>query len=132
MNAFLQSIASALEVDNLDLDTSFRTLDDWCSLKAFGLLVTLENDWATPLTIDQFRTLMTCRDLYREAFISFAASLFKVPRETLSGTTAYESIPQWDSVNHLRLVMEAEKRFGTHYALEQIPSLKTLDDFLIA
>jgi acyl carrier protein len=131
MNAFLQSIASALEVDNLDLDTSFRTLDDWCSLKAFGLLVTLENDWATPLTIDQFRTLMTCRDLYREAFISFAASLFKVPRETLSGTTAYESIPQWDSVNHLRLVMEAEKRFATHYALEQIPALKTLNDFLI-
>lgn len=131
MNAFLQSIASALEVDTLDLDTPFRTLDDWCSLKAFGLLVTLENDWATPLTIDQFRTLMTCRDLYREAFITFAANLFKVPRETLSGTTAYESIPQWDSVNHLRLVMEAEKRFGTHYALEQIPSLKTLNDFLI-
>lgn len=132
MNLFVKAVADVLEVESLDLDTAFRTLDGWCSLKAFGLLVMLENDWATPFTIDRFLELKTVRDLYREAFISFAAGVFGVPREKLSGTAAYESIPEWDSVNHLRLVMEAEKRFGTRYPLELIPNLKTLDDFLVA
>lgn len=71
------------------------------------------------------------RDLWREAFVAFVAQVLKVPREGLSGDTAYGSIPEWDSVNHLRLVMEAEPRFGVRYPLELIPALKKLDDFLI-
>ncbi len=132
MNRFVKAVADVLEVGTLDLDDEFRTLDGWCSLKAFGLLVTLENDWQTPLTIDRFIELRTVRDLYREAFVSFAAGVFGVSREKLNGCSAYESIPEWDSVNHLRLVMEAEKRFGTHYPLELIPKLRVLDNFLIA
>ncbi len=65
-----------------------------------------------------------------EAFFALAAKVFQVPRETLSRETAYESIPEWDSVNHLRLVMETEAAFDVHYPLERIPTLKTLSDFL--
>ena len=57
----------------------------------------------------------------REEFFSLAARVF---------ATAYESIPGWDSVNHLRLVMEVERAFGVKYQLERIPSLMTLNDFL--
>jgi acyl carrier protein len=39
-------------------------------------------------------------------------------------------IPQWDSVNHLRLTMEFEKRFGGAFALEEIPALSSIDDFI--
>jgi len=66
----------------------------------------------------------------REEFFALAVRVFGVGRELLSEETAYGSIPEWDSVNHLRLVMEAEKAFGVRYALEQIPSLRTLGDFL--
>lgn len=131
MTKFLSSIASVLEVDSLSLDTDFRTLEGWCSLHAFGLLVTLENDYATRLTIDKFLTLKTVKDLYREAFLTFAAEVLKVPRETLSGDSGMGTVPTWDSVAQLRLVMEAEPRFGAHYPLELIPELKKLDDFLI-
>lgn len=131
MNTFEQSVADVLEVESVSLETDFRSVDGWCSLKAFGLLVMMENDWGTPLTIDRFQGLSTVRDLYREAFITFAARIFGVSRETLDGKTAYASIPEWDSINHLRLVMESEKRFGTHYPLERIPELKVLNDFLI-
>lgn len=131
MNKFLTAVAEVLEVPEVSLNTVFRETEGWCSLKAFGLLVLMENDFGAPLTIDSFHAYTTVRDLYREAFLAFAASVFNVARETLSGATAYESIPAWDSVNHLRLVMEAEARFGVHYALEQIPELKKLDDFLI-
>ena len=63
-------------------------------------------------------------------FLSFVANLFEVPPESLSLETAYESIPQWDSVMHLRLVMEAEARYGVSIPLETIPNLRTLADFV--
>ena len=65
-----------------------------------------------------------------EEFFALAARIFGVDRASIDGTTAYESIPGWDSVNHLRLVMEAERTFGVKYPLERIPSLMTLNDFL--
>ena len=66
----------------------------------------------------------------REEFFALAARIFGVDRAAIDGTTAYESIPGWDSVNHLRLVMETEREFGVKYPLEKIPSLMTLNDFL--
>lgn len=130
MNHFVKAVAEVLEVETLDLETPFRQTEGWCSLKGFGLLVLLENDWGAPLPLERFLALETVRDLWREAFLAFAAGVFNVPRETLSGATAFGSIPAWDSVNHLRLVMEAEERFGVSYPLERIPELKTLDDFI--
>jgi acyl carrier protein len=131
VNNFVKAVANVLEVEDIGLDVPFRETEGWCSLKAFGLLVMLENDWGAPTDINRFMTLRTVRDLWREAFIAFAARVLKVPRESLSGDTAYGSIPEWDSVSHLRLVMEAEPRFGVRYPLETIPELKKLDDFLL-
>ena len=130
MNKFLKTVADVLEVESVSLDTPFRETEGWCSLKAFGLLVMLENDWGAPTAIDRFLELKTVRDLCREAFIAFAAGVLKVSRDKLSGSTAMGSLPEWDSVNHLRLVMEAEPRFGVAYPLERIPELKTIDDFI--
>ena len=67
----------------------------------------------------------------REDFFALAARVFGAGRDEIDGSTSYQSIPGWDSVNHLRLVMEAEQTFGVRYPLERIPSLTTLDDFLI-
>ena len=61
-------------------------------------------------------------------FLSFVAGLFGVPAETLSLGTAYGSLSAWDSVMHLRLVMEVEGEYGVSFALEEIPDLKTLGD----
>lgn len=66
----------------------------------------------------------------REEFFALAARIFGVDRASIDGATAYESIPGWDSVNHLRLVMEVERAFGVKYPFERIPSLMTLKDFL--
>lgn len=129
MNLFQKSVASVLEVEAIALDDEFRAVPDWCSLKGFGLLVMMENDWNAPLAIDRFLELKTVRDLYREAFAAFAAGVLKADRANVAGAS-YGSIPEWDSVAHLRLVMEAEKRFGTYYPIETIPAIRTIDDFL--
>ena len=63
-------------------------------------------------------------------FIAFAASVLGVAPEKLSPETACGDIPEWDSVMHLRLVMEAEARYGVSIPLEKIPALHTLADFV--
>ena len=64
-----------------------------------------------------------------EEFFELAARIFGADRASLDGTTAYESIPGWDSVNHLRLVMETEARYGTSIPLAVVPQLRKLADF---
>ena len=130
MNKFVSAVASVLEMDEVGLGFAFRDAPGWCSLQAFGLLVLLENDWGAPVSLDRFEKLETVRDLYREAFLAFAAGIFKVPRQTICGGTSYGSIPEWDSVAHIKLAMETERRFGVSYDIGQIPLMKTLDDFL--
>ena len=62
-------------------------------------------------------------------FLDFVAGILGVPPESLSLDTAYGSLPEWDSVMHLRLVMETEARYGVSIPLEEIPALRTLADF---
>lgn len=131
MNLFLKGVASVLEVDEVDLDLDFRTVPGWCSLQGFGLLVLLENDWGAPVSIDRFLGMKSVKDLYREAFLALAAKVFGVERAALRGDLGYGEIPEWSSVNHLKLVMEAEKRFGVSYPFERVPFLRRLDDFLV-
>ncbi len=67
-----------------------------------------------------------------DEFLAFAATVLKVNPATLSLETTVGSIPEWDSVNHLRLILETEKRFGVYYPLDRISTLKTLADFVIS
>lgn len=129
MDKFCKAVADVLETESVTLDTRFRETEGWCSLTAFGLLVMMENDFAAPVGIDAFLGFHTVRDLLREALVAFAASLFGVSRDEVR-TARCGSIPQWDSVNHLRLVMESEERFGLSFPLERIPELRTIEDFL--
>ena len=63
------------------------------------------------------------------AFLELAADVFGVGVEALAPETAFGSIEGWDSVNHLRLVMETEAKFGKPIPLEAVPGLRALADF---
>ena len=62
-------------------------------------------------------------------FLELTADVFGVDVKTLTPETAYGSIEAWDSVAHLRLVMETEAKFGKPIPLEAVPNLKMLADF---
>ena len=62
-------------------------------------------------------------------FLKFAARIIGVQPESLALHTAYGSIPKWDSIIHLRLVMEFEVAYGVSIPIEAVPELKTLGDF---
>ena len=69
MNVFLDKVAAVLEVSSVTPDTDFRTVEGWCSLMAFGLLVMLEQQYGKTLAVEDFQTLRTVADLASAAGI---------------------------------------------------------------
>lgn len=62
-------------------------------------------------------------------FLAFVAGIFEVPVEALSLDTAYESIPEWDSVMHLRLTLEIGSEYNVEIPVDEIANIKTLREF---
>ena len=62
MNEFLDKMSQILEAP-VSLNIPFRELEDYSSLKGFGILVTLENDYNREMNIDEFLTMSTIGDL---------------------------------------------------------------------
>ena len=65
----------------------------------------------------------------KNEFVAFAEDLFGVPRGSLSPETAMGSIPQWDSVMHVRLAMETEAAFGVAIPFDRLAEIRTLAGF---
>ncbi len=63
------------------------------------------------------------------AFLDFAAEILGVPVGSIGMDTAYQSIPEWDSIRHMRLVMEVSAEYGAEISLAKVVELKTLGDF---
>ena len=62
-------------------------------------------------------------------FLSFVAGVLDVPAENLALDTEYGSIPEWDSVMHIRLTLEIESRYNVEIPVDEIADVKTLDGF---
>lgn len=62
-------------------------------------------------------------------FLEFAAEILDVSAERLSLETTYASIPAWDSLAQLRLVMELQARTGVEIPFEDVPNVTSLWEF---
>lgn len=62
-----------------------------------------------------------------QAFLAFVSDVLGCAA-TLE--TAYGAIPQWDSVMHIRLVMEIQERYGVEIPLKAIADIRKVSDFL--
>ena len=63
------------------------------------------------------------------SFLDFVAGILDVPRERISLDTAYESIPEWDSVMQLRLTLEIGTEYNVEIPVDEIANIKTLGEF---
>ena len=62
-------------------------------------------------------------------FLTFVAGILDVPVESISLDTAYESIPEWDSVMQLRLTLEIGTEYNVEIPVDEIAEIKTLGAF---
>ena len=62
-------------------------------------------------------------------FINFVAGVMDVDPSELTEETAYGQIEAWDSIMHMRLVMEIEEEYNVEIPIEEIPNIKTIKEF---
>lgn len=61
-------------------------------------------------------------------FIRFAASIFEVPEQDLTPETEYGKYSKWDSIMHIRLIMEVEDAYNIEIPMDEVPGIRTLAD----
>ena len=61
-------------------------------------------------------------------FLSFVAGIMQVDVTELSEMTRYKEFKKWDSLMHMRLVMEVEEKYDVEIPIDEIPNIKTLND----
>lgn len=54
--------------------------------------------------------------------------VFDLPELTLSPETTADEIDEWDSVNHIMLVVEIERQFGVKFHTAEIEEMKNVGD----
>lgn len=64
-----------------------------------------------------------------EEFLSFIADILEVDKSTLSLETSQDDVETWDSLMQLRLLGEIEAKYGVMISMEQISTIKKLNDF---
>lgn len=65
---FLENIAEILEVEkeSINFGTDFRNdIEEWDSLKGFGMIVFFEDECGKVITVDEFLKAKTIGDLYK-------------------------------------------------------------------
>ncbi len=62
-------------------------------------------------------------------FFTWAAGVFGVAPKHLSFETTYASIPEWDSMAQLRLVMETQSHFGVEIPFADATEIRSLWEF---
>lgn len=61
-------------------------------------------------------------------FIAFITDILEEEQGTLNLETKREDCEKWDSLMHLRIVMEIERKYGVEIPFEIIPNIRTLND----
>lgn len=72
--------------------------------------------------MDQAAILSGLTDLFRQ--------IFDDDRLVLTPETEAGDVPGWDSMHHITIVVEAERRFGVKFQTSEIEELKNVGEFI--
>lgn len=57
---------------------------------------------------------------------SVASDIFGIPADKITAESSPESIENWDSMQHLNLVLAIEEKFGVQFDPEDIEEMKNI------
>ncbi len=57
-------------------------------------------------------------------------AVFDDPTIVITPETTADDIPGWDSMNHIMIVVESERRFGLKFQTAEIEELRNIGDFV--
>jgi acyl carrier protein len=59
-----------------------------------------------------------------------AADLFQVPAGSIAANSSPESIPTWDSVQQLNLILAVEQEFEVQFEPEELDHIRSIGDIV--
>ena len=59
-------------------------------------------------------------------FLEFIAEVMEVDPSEIDENTTYGQFEKWDSLMHLRLIMEVEDKYDVEIPIDEVPGIKTL------
>ena len=62
-------------------------------------------------------------------FINFVARVMEIDPSEINEDTAYGQHEKWDSLMHMRLVMEIEEEYDVEIPIDEVPHINTIKDF---
>jgi acyl carrier protein len=63
-----------------------------------------------------------------EQIRAMASDLFGVPVEQITAASSPQTIENWDSIQHLNLVLAVEEKFGVQLSPEEIEEMKNVGE----
>ena len=68
MQQFLELVAEIFEIEpeEITMDTVFRDLEDFSSMVGFSLIIMMEDEYGTKVSVDEFMECNTLGDLYQK------------------------------------------------------------------
>ena len=127
-----------LEDDHAHLQNSELHLDQLLKMVDANSIITIETDKDSSDSLEDFSEdvlflkhfLSTEKKMKDEQdFLKLVSKTFGVPEDSISLSSTPDDIEQWDSMTHLRLVLEVESVYGVRIPMEKIGELKKLMDF---
>lgn len=68
----------------------------------------------------------------RSAVIDVAASVFELPAAELAADASPETVDNWDSLNHLKLITAVETAFGIRLPMTRVLEIDTIEALICA
>jgi acyl carrier protein len=63
-----------------------------------------------------------------EQIRTMASDLFGVPVEQITAASSPQTLENWDSIQHLNLVLAVEEKFGVQLSPEEIEEMKNVGE----
>jgi acyl carrier protein len=60
----------------------------------------------------------------RERVHTVVSSILGIPRDRIVDDTSPDTVPTWDSMQHLQLVLALEQEFGQQFLVEEIEAMQ--------
>jgi acyl carrier protein len=64
-----------------------------------------------------------------KSLVEAVSSILNIQPEKVTPETSQENIQSWDSLAHLRLILEIEQNLGIRFRSQDIPHLTSVADF---
>jgi len=64
----------------------------------------------------------------KSKLIELTGQIFEVNTTTLSLDSSRDTVPEWDSLAHLKLFLEIEEQFKMSFSFDEIKNIKSLNE----